>query len=212
MWSILGEYVIQQKAVLPVSGPMFTVTVSTDPHRRCWCLQSPFRAPLTGRRLNCSKQQQWNSVKLSYTSWGTSRRPQWWSEGKRAWMQRSCSVSPGFTSGADRFLLSVQDCCSISQLGVDTARFFHHKTNILMSKCDKFGKRHASPSILNTAGQRAGDSQLVGITPVACVSVSVIQKSKSKSVYGDMRGLSLTPNPDDLWFGDFRAWDFLVWG
>lgn len=95
--------------------------------------------------------------------------------------------------------------CRIAQLGVDTARFFHHKTNILMSKCDKFGKRHASPSILNTAGQRAGDSQLVGITPVACVSVSVIQKSKSKSVYGDMRGLSLTPNPDDLWFGDFRA-------
>lgn len=95
--------------------------------------------------------------------------------------------------------------CRIAQLGVDTARFFHHKTNILMSKCDKFGKRHASPSILNTAGQRAGDSQLVGITPVACVSVSVIQKSKSKSVYGDMRGLSLTPNPNDLWFGDFRA-------
>lgn len=115
MWSILGEYVIQQKAVLPVSGPMFTGTVSTDPHRRCWCLQSPFRAPLTGRRLNCSKQQQWNSVKLSYTSWGTSRRPQWWSEGKRAWMQRSCSVSPGFTSGADRFLLSVQDCSARSR-------------------------------------------------------------------------------------------------
>lgn len=42
----------------------------------------------------------------------------------------------------------------------------------------KYDKRHASPSILNTAGQRAGDSQLVGITPVARESVSVIQDEK----------------------------------
>lgn len=211
MVSILGEYVIQQKAVLPVSGPMFTVTVSTDPHRRCWCLQSPFRAPLTGRRLNCSKQQQWNSVKLSYTSWGTSRRPQWWSEGKRAWMQRSCSVSPGFTSGADRFLLSVQDCCSISQLGVDTARFFHHKTNILMSKMRQIWQ--TSRLSIHPQHRRSTSWRLTTCWHHSCCMCVCFSNSEwEKSVYGDMRGLSLTPNPDDLWFGDFRAWDFLVWG
>lgn len=90
-------------------------------------------------------------------------------------MQRSCSrqVSALCAGLLQRFAARIQrsqiHCCKI----------FHPKTNVLMSKCDKFGKRHASPSILSTAAQRAGESQLVGITPVACASVPVIQNEKS---------------------------------